>query len=157
MDIQGGSGALKLLVPPTWEGEVISQSTSGNLKHDWDGLRVLTNGPRFTATKGNGLGQLTIWGSSMNIELKGEPMSGFSGLPVQGQVKEEDEDMSVAPGLPSKVHGKEKGQHLPNLARKDERQNEEDDDDDWTIVGDEDGGEQITRRPPPTYNDATRK
>lgn len=150
MDVRGGSGALRLLVPSTWEGEVISQSTSGNLKHDWDGLRILTDGQRFTATKGNGLGQLNIWGSSMNVELIGQPMSGLSG---QGQVKEEGEGVPVAPGLPTKVQVQEEGQRLPNLARKDEWQN----DDDWTIVGDEDGGEEITRRPPPTYEDATRR
>ena len=155
MDIRGGSGALRVLVSSTWEGEVISQSTSGNLKHDWDGLRVLTNGPRFTATKGNGLGQLNIWGSSMNVELIGKLIGGFSGLLVQGQVEEEEKGVPVAPGLPSDVHVKE-GQRLPNLARKDEWQNEEHDDD-WTIVGDEDGGEEVTRRPPPTYNDATRR
>ena len=91
----------------------------------------------------------------MNVELIGEPMSGISGLSVQGQVKEEGECVPVAPGLPSAVHV-QKGQRLPNLARKDEWQNEEDDDD-WTIVEDEDGGEEITRRPPPTYNDATRR
>ena len=156
MDVRGGSGALRLLLPSTWEGEVISQSTSGNLKHDWDGLRILTDGQRFTATKGNGLGQLNIWGSSMNIELIGEPVSDFSGPSVQGRVKEEGEGVPVVPGLPTKVQVQEEGQRLPNLARKDESQNEEDDDD-WTIVGDEDGGEEIARRPPPSYNDATRR
>ena len=156
MDVRGGSGALRVIVPSTWEGEVISQSTSGNLKHDWDGLQVLTDGQRFTATKGNGLGRLNIWGSSMNVELIGEPASGFPGLSVQGQVKEEGEGVSVAPNLPSEVHVQGEGQRLPNLARKDEWQNEEDDDD-WTIVGDEDGGEEVIRRPPPSYNDATRR
>ena len=155
MDVRGGSGALRLLVPSTWEGEVVSQSTSGNLRHDWDGLRILTDGQRFTAKKGNGLGQLNIWGSSMNVELIGEPVRGSSGPSFQGRVKEEGEDVPVVPGLPSEAHVQE-GQRLPNLARKDERQNEEDDDD-WTIVGDEDGGEEITRRPPPSYNDATRR
>ena len=81
----------------------------------------------------------------MNVELIGESMSGSSGLPVQGQVKDEGEGVPVAPGLPSEVHKQEErpkqkeGQRLPNLARKDEWQNEEDDDD-WTVVGDEDRG-----------------
>ena len=92
----------------------------------------------------------------MNVELIGEPVSGFSALSVQGQVKEEGEGVSGAPGLPSAVHVQEEGQRLPNLARNDEWQNVEDDDG-WTIVGDGDGGEEITRRPPPTYKDATRR
>ena len=154
MDFRGGSGALRVRVPSTWEGEVNSQLTSGNLKHDWEDLRVLTNGPKFTATKGNGLGQLKIWGSSMNVELMGEPMGGLSSLSVQGQVKEES--VPVVPGLPSEVQVQEEGQRLPNLARKDEGQDEEDDDD-WTVVGDEDGGEELIHRPPPTYKNATRR
>lgn len=156
MDFRGGSGALRVRVPSTWEGEVISQLTSGNLKHDWEGLRVLTNGPKFTATKGNGLGQLKIWGSSMNVELMAEPMGGLIGLPVEGQVKEEGESVPGVPALLSEVQVQEEGRRLPNSAKKEEWQNDEEEDD-WTVVGDEDGGEQVTRRPPPNYNDATRR
>ena len=75
----------------------------------------------------------------MNVELIGEPMSDFSGLPIQGQVKDEGEGVPVALGLPSEVHKQEERQRVPKLARKDEWQNEEDDDD-WTVVGDEDRG-----------------
>ena len=156
MDFRGGAGALRVRVPSTWEGEVISQLTSGNLKHDWEDLRVLTNGPKFTATKGNGLGQLKIWGSAMNVELMAEPMGGLFGLPVEGQVKEEGESVPVIPALLSEVQVQEEGRRLPNLAKKEEWQNDEEDDD-WTVVGDEDGGEQVMRRPPPNYNDATRR
>ena len=156
MDFRGGSGALRVRVPSTWEGEVISQLTSGNLKHDWEDLRVLTNGPKFTATKGNGLGQLKIWGSSMNVELMAEPMGGLTGLLVEGQVKEKGENVPVVPALLSEVQVQEEGRRLPNLAKKEEWQNDEEEDD-WTVVGDEDEGEQVTRRPPPNYNDATRR
>ncbi|CAF9925073.1 MAG: hypothetical protein ALECFALPRED_002896 [Alectoria fallacina] len=73
-DFRGSSGGLNVRFPSTWEGEVMSHLNSGRVRYEWEGLRVLKDGPRFRATKGNGLGQLNIWASSMNVELVGERM-----------------------------------------------------------------------------------
>ena len=134
-DLRSSSGAMKIRFPATWEGEIVSHLTSGRVRHEWEGLRVLKDGPRFTATKGHGSGKLNIWGDSMNVELVGDRMPD---LP-----REEEEE---------KVEERERE---PDSPKEEERQVEEDDDD-WTVVGDEDGGQELVKRPPPTYEDATR-
>lgn len=160
MDFRGSSGALKVHLPSTWEGEVISHLSSGRVRHEWEGLRVLQDGPKFTAMKGNGLGQLNIWGNSMNVELVGERMHGVSGLTIQGQVKGEGERVPIVPcmpELPREAEVRKQTELVPNLPTEAEWLDEEEIDDDWTVVGDEDGVQEVTKRPPPTYEDAMRR
>lgn len=143
-DFRGASGGLEVCFPSTWEGEVMSHLNSGTVTHGWEGLRVLREGPRFTATKGNGLGQLNIWGSAVNVDLVAlrvpdlprevEGKQGgecLSALPREVEVKEEEEkeeervsDSSV------EVEMKEEGERvpvipsMPNLPREAEVQEE---------------------------------
>lgn len=105
----------------------MSQS-NGRVRHEWEGLRVLKDGPSFAATKGNGMGRLNISGASMNVELVGERV----------------------PGLPWEVGAQ--GGGGPGAAKR-----EGEDDDEWTLVQDEDGDPELTRRPPPTYDEAMRR
>ena len=180
MDFRGGSGGLKVCFPTTWEGEVMSHLKSGTVRHEWEGLRVLRDGPRFTATKGNGLGQLNIWGSAVNVELVAErgpnlprEVEGKEGsklvpiLPREVEVKEGEPDLSVEmgieeegerepvtpsmPSLPREAEMQEEGDRMLDLPKKDEGQEgDDDDDDDWTIVKEEDGAQEVTRRPMPS-------
>ena len=71
--------------------------TTGRVKHQWEGLRVLKDGPNFAATKGNGSGQLSIHGSSMNVELVAERVPGLPGGEGerQGQGPEDDGDWTL--------------------------------------------------------------
>lgn len=158
----------------------MSHLNSGTVRHEWEGLRVLRDGPRFTATKGNGLGQLNIWGSAVNVELVAErvpdlprKVEGEEGskhvpaLPKEVELKEEER----VPDPSVEVEMEEEGERvpvipsMPNLPREAEVQEEgdrmpdlpkkdewqeEEDDDDWTIVRDEDGAQEVTRRPMPT-------
>lgn len=145
-DFRGSSGGLKVRFPSTWEGEVISHLNNGRVKHEWEGLQVLKDGPSFTAVKGSGVAQLNIWGSSMNVELVGERVPG---LPREGEARGEGECVPVVPGMGALRRRVE--------VREDEGEEEEEGtDDDWTIVGDEDGAREVVKRPPPTYEDATR-
>ena len=170
-DFRGGSGKLKIRVPSTWEGQVTS---TGRVRHEWEGLRVLKDGPGFAAAKGNGLGKLAIWGYSKNVELVGEcrpNLPGGVGLRDEGErvpgsvakmeVKEEGERVPVIPGtptLPKEVEVQNEGERVPDSPKEEEWQEAEegDDDDDWTVVGDEDGAQAVVKRPPPSYEDATR-
>ena len=122
-DFRGSSGGLRIQLPSTWEGEVTSHLSNGRVRHEWEGLRVLKDGPMFRAMKGNGLGKLNIWGSSMNVELVGERMPD---LPREVGVKETGErasgssmDVDVqefgerVSGLPTTVKAKEQGERVP--------------------------------------------
>lgn len=122
---------------------MISHLNNGRVKHEWEGLQVLKDGPSFTAVKGSGVAQLNIWGSSMNVELVGERVPG---LPREGEVRGEGECVPVVPGMGA----------LRRRVEVREDEEEEETDDDWTIVGDEDGAREVVKRPPPTYEDATR-
>ncbi|CAD6572673.1 MAG: hypothetical protein ASARMPREDX12_005361 [Alectoria sarmentosa] len=136
-DFRGSSGGLHVRLPSTWEGAVMSHLNSGRVRHEWEGLRVLKDGPRFAATKGNGLGQLNIWASSMDVELVGERMpvsprevevhevkrvpgslravevheegAGTSGSPREIEVLGRES----VPVLPSEVEVKEQGERVP--------------------------------------------
>ena len=122
-DFRGSSGGLRIQLPSTWEGEVTSHLSNGRVRHEWEGLRVLEDGPMFRAMKGNGLGKLNIWGNSMNVELVGERMPD---LPREVGVKEKGEHASSsstevevqefrerASGLPTTVKAKEQGERVP--------------------------------------------
>lgn len=80
------SGRLKIRFPSTWEGTVSSNVKKDRIRHRWEGLRVLENGPNFTAIKGNGMGRLSIAGPTGGIELVGERVPGckpnFRPLPL---------------------------------------------------------------------------
>ncbi len=171
-DFRGGSGKLKVRVPFAWEGQV---SSDGRVRHEWEGLRVLKDGPGFAAVKGTGLGKLTIWGYSNSVELVGERVTnlpGGAGLRVEGErvpvsaaemeVKEEGERVPVLPGmppsLPREVEVQNEGERVPDSPKEEEWQEAEegDDEDDWTVVGDEDGAQEVVKRHPPSYEDATR-
>ena len=120
---------------------------------------MLNDGPSFTASNGNGSGQMGIKGSSMGVELVGERVPGLlSGV----EVRDEGKSAPVVPGMPGlrrEPEMKNEEERVPNLQRGGEGVNEEaeHDDDDWTVVGDEDGDEEVVRRPPPSYEDATRR
>lgn len=55
----------------------MSNLSGGRVRHAWEGLRVLKDGPSFAATKGNGSGQLSIRGGSMSVELAAERVPGL--------------------------------------------------------------------------------
>lgn len=174
-DFRGGSGGLKIRFPPTWEGEVISHLNVGSVRHEWEGLRVLRDGPRFTATKGSGLGQLNIWGSSMDVELVGERMLV---LPMEAEVHEEgarmpslpsefdvqegervsgsssseaevQEEGERNPDSPKAEEGQEEGERVAGLPKEEQWQEEGDDDDN----DDEDDWTVVARQPMPNYEE----
>lgn len=60
----------------------MSNLSGGRVRHAWEGLRVLKDGPSFAATKGNGSGLLSIRGGSMSVELAAERVPG---LPSGGE------------------------------------------------------------------------
>ena len=68
-NFRGSSGGLSIRFPSTWEGEVISHLSNGSVRHAWEDLRVVNDGLRFRATKGNGSGQLNIWYVHLGIIL----------------------------------------------------------------------------------------
>ena len=144
-DFRGSSSQLKVRFPSTWEGEVLSHLTSGRVRYQWPGLRILKDGPGFRATNGNGPGKLNIQGNSMDVELLGETAPG---LPNDEGVRQGGQPVPVAvpvaPGVPDlHTEAEVRGERIGD-----------DDDDDWTIVGDEDGAQEATRNPPPSYDDA---
>ena len=79
----------------------MSNLSSGSVRHEWEGLHVLKDGPSFAATKGNGSGQLSIRGGSTNVELVAEKVPGLpSGDEVRGEGRcergvEDEDDWTV--------------------------------------------------------------
>ena len=70
-DYHGTTGSLNIVYPLTWQGDITSKMSKGSVKHQWPGLRVMRFGPRFTAEKGSALGELTIYGKGMEVNLMG--------------------------------------------------------------------------------------
>ena len=122
---------------------------SGRVRHRWEGLNVLVEGPEFRARKGVGGGRVSIDGSSLDVELVAQQ--------VPAVPRGEERAGESVPSVPREEE--QAGESVPDVPRGEERRDEgvNDDDDEWTIIGDEDGAQHVTRRPPPSYEDATRR
>ena len=130
---------------------MISNVSRDRVRHKWEGLQALENGPYFTAIKGDGPGRLTFSTSSGNVELVGAPPSPGETEVQKGELKPDiPREMKVQKGELKPDIPKERGRQQPTVE-------EEDDEDDWTMVESEDGGQVPTKRPPPSYDDTMRR
>ena len=147
--IHGVSGNLKVRFPSTWQGEIEARLSSGRVRHEWEGLRVLRDEHPFKAMSGMGYSKLNIRGVSGSVELVAEKVPGLA----REEVREAGERVAVkpdTPGLQREGELQEK-EVVPDLPKEEERQEQlKQDDDDWTDLGNE------QRESPPSYEDATR-
>ena len=71
------SGSATLRYPNTWEGRILGETGSGNVRIDWPGVRILKDAKedwfrhKIEAVKGNGEGILKFSGNSGRTTLEG--------------------------------------------------------------------------------------